>query len=895
MPQRLGRCLQYIGLGATCALLGASAGRAEEPFELILWLDHFDYTVGIPDPVEWSTMAPDGIDRIIAYHAPCGKPVVAYRDFAGALLRHNSKTELGQYPQRIDKRRTVDMRPGCTVVRYGEAPQDVMQSILNACEKRGLKPIIYWPFEDCHGSAVFYGRFALEHPEFWERDVDGHASPARLCLAYPEVRRYKLDILREEMDMGMRGVMFDFRRQSGLSSRGGYNEVMTEEFRRRHGKEPPNDPGEPEWIQFRASYVTQFLREVRTVLDSYDPPCELIAAIPDAGPDIDACRARYLTDWATWIDEGLLDGFAVSALSYDADRGIDSVVEAMESIAQVVGGRCKLHWPMKWYDQWTVQLAADSGLELKEALTRYVEAAWEAGAAGFVMDTYDYNMGGMTAETQAHLAHLFTERFAQMKATPIEPPAANAQPVPKPAGVRHSGAEEGSVQLTSGPHHDDEPAWSPDGKWIAFQSDRSGSLDIWLVPADGGEPRNLTNSPSNDCFPAWSPDGSKLAFASDRDGGEYDIFAMSASGRDVRQLTSGPERDYLPSWSPDGQHILFASTRGGGSGDIAICRVPVDGGEVELVFGVPRDVTLCAVEPSVSPDGRWMAFAEMRRAMENWSVAVCSAADVPWRRPVSLTEPNEYTYAPAFSPDGARLAWTSNRGGRYDIWIAPVTGDSAVRATTHTANDCNPTWSPDGTKIAFASDRAGSYDIWVLPALRIEVNAEELAAWRGKMDEFDRAAAKSWEEEKHVDQQHGLAHRSSQASAGWVHEVGQGFTVGRDGALFKLALCMTRDAGEKPLVVQLRTDDEGKPGSEVLASVEVAHTALPDTPRYDWVDVRFDPPVPVAAGTRYWIYLPLSGQYHWLVDARGRYQGGQAFSDKFGYGGYDWLFKTYVK
>ena len=76
----------------------------------------------------------------------------------------------------------------------------------------------------------------------------------------------------------------------------------------------------------------------------------------------------------------------------------------------------------------------------------------------------------------------------------------------------------GAVQLTSDPADDARPAWSPDGGWIAFKSNRSGNDDIWVIPAEGGAPSQITTNTASDTRPTWSPDGSQLAFASDRSG-----------------------------------------------------------------------------------------------------------------------------------------------------------------------------------------------------------------------------------------------------------------------------------------------------------------------------------------------------------------------------------------
>lgn len=104
--------------------------------------------------------------------------------------------------------------------------------------------------------------------------------------------------------------------------------------------------------------------------------------------------------------------------------------------------------------------------------------------------------------------------------------------------------------LTRNRHYDGEPEWSPDGKEIAFTSYRDGNLEIYVMDRDGGNLRNLTKNEGNDWNPKWSPDGGWIAFISDRTG-DWEIFVMRADGRDQRNLTKNPEYyDYNPLWAP---------------------------------------------------------------------------------------------------------------------------------------------------------------------------------------------------------------------------------------------------------------------------------------------------------------------------------------------------------
>jgi TolB protein len=116
------------------------------------------------------------------------------------------------------------------------------------------------------------------------------------------------------------------------------------------------------------------------------------------------------------------------------------------------------------------------------------------------------------------------------------------------------------------------PAFSPEGKQIAFGSSREGDFDIHVMDADGSNVRRLTKSPGLDMRPAWSPDGQQIAFTSNRDG-NYEIYVMRADGSALRRITQNTERDDYAAWHPDGKRLVFVAERAGRS-DLYLAEVP---------------------------------------------------------------------------------------------------------------------------------------------------------------------------------------------------------------------------------------------------------------------------------------------------------------------------------
>jgi Tol biopolymer transport system component/DNA-binding winged helix-turn-helix (wHTH) protein len=155
------------------------------------------------------------------------------------------------------------------------------------------------------------------------------------------------------------------------------------------------------------------------------------------------------------------------------------------------------------------------------------------------------------------------------------------------------------VRLIASTRKESAPVYSPDGKRIAFTSDRSGTLEVWVCASDGSNPAQLTTLGESDVWaPNWSPDGQNIAFTAVR-AGNADLYVVSANGGPVRRLTTHPAGDAWPYWSRDGESLYFRSTRSG-SGEI--WKMPAKGGEAVQITRHEGDA------PQESPDGRFVYY-----------------------------------------------------------------------------------------------------------------------------------------------------------------------------------------------------------------------------------------------------------------------------------------------
>lgn len=277
---------------------------------------------------------------------------------------------------------------------------------------------------------------------------------------------------------------------------------------------------------------------------------------------------------------------------------------------------------------------------------------------------------------------------------------------------------------------------------IAFHSYEGADADIYTINPDGTGKINLTDEAPDaysgaDIQPAYSPDGTKILFESDRSG-EYtedpnwpepifDVWVVNADGSgEPRRLTTAEGQS--PAWSPDGQQIAYSSSR---DGNYEIWVENVDG------TGTPRQIThtgntndgvIINTSPSWSADGK-IAYVSTKDDPRKRDIYVANADGTG--EPTRLTNtPTSNNWAPEWSRNGERLAFWREYPGSCgpcdrEVYVMDAVdsdgdgnGDNLINVTSDPASvDYQPDWSPDGTQISFISNREdGEYSLWTVPA-----------------------------------------------------------------------------------------------------------------------------------------------------------------------------------
>jgi Tol biopolymer transport system component/DNA-binding winged helix-turn-helix (wHTH) protein len=328
-------------------------------------------------------------------------------------------------------------------------------------------------------------------------------------------------------------------------------------------------------------------------------------------------------------------------------------------------------------------------------------------------------------------------------------------------------------RLTTSPAAEGYPVWSPDGRHISFVRASAGGSGLFVIPTLGGPERKVLSRSSvlEHCSgPSWSPDGQFLAIP-DNEGhpDTCSVFVLSLETLQKRKLTSPPEGakgDRAPAFSPDGRTIAFSRIIPTGGG---IYVVPAAGGEPtrvtvephywterlawlptgrELLFsssatdpdssgslwrvsasgGTPERLGIGgdnAANPAVSPRGNRLAYEQPSLDANIWKIALPQSSTRPTPAPSQLIVSSRQENAPHVSPDGARIAFISDRSGSDEIWLCDTAGSNLVQLTTSGGSFGTPRWSPNSRQLTFEGAKTqGIYVIGVEGGLPRQVTTD---------------------------------------------------------------------------------------------------------------------------------------------------------------------------
>lgn len=318
-------------------------------------------------------------------------------------------------------------------------------------------------------------------------------------------------------------------------------------------------------------------------------------------------------------------------------------------------------------------------------------------------------------------------------------------------------------------YRDTDPAPSPDGKWIAFQSNRGGSSQIWVMSAQGGQLRKVTAEPESSQVPGgqriptrvmtpnWAPDGKSILFISTRSG-PYNIYTIPVEGGEAKPLSNAAGSQRFAVYSPDGSKICFPSSRLQPSSLYGFNLYVMDA-KGEIAGSPAKRLTFGGNSPGHpvwSYDGRWIAYvakdfdttktvnvgggmqAKQSAMFSQFRVFKIPAGGGPEVKLTGLKAGDAYEDTwPSWSPNGKQLAFGRNMGGKQSIWVLNVATRLAFMLTGD-GNCMKPTFSYDGNAIYYTKLAANGRDedIWVAS------DFTTVAPPRSKSAGKSRAAAK---------------------------------------------------------------------------------------------------------------------------------------------------------
>lgn len=272
-------------------------------------------------------------------------------------------------------------------------------------------------------------------------------------------------------------------------------------------------------------------------------------------------------------------------------------------------------------------------------------------------------------------------------------------------------------RLTSGDYNNAFPYFSPDDNRIAFQSDRDGNWEIYLVDADGAQEVRITDNPAQDEMPVFGANENVIAFTSTRDDSMHkgrldkarNICLMDLNAASLARIAEHDADDWYPALSEKSNHVVFVSERDD-LRDVLFHEKLSDIYIIDLNTSAISRLTQNEADdgsPSLSSDGKWILFTSNRTGSYQ-----IFRMDLKGRLVEQLTFINANCGAPHFSHDGKKITYFSDQNGNYDLYMMDSSGKNIVQLTNDPGQDSYPVFSSDKRKIVFQSNRMGKFQIY---------------------------------------------------------------------------------------------------------------------------------------------------------------------------------------
>ena len=259
------------------------------------------------------------------------------------------------------------------------------------------------------------------------------------------------------------------------------------------------------------------------------------------------------------------------------------------------------------------------------------------------------------------------------------------------------------------------PVFSPDSQTLVFlrydSFGQTGPGDLYLLPIAGGQPKRLTFDNAHVSRAAWTPDGSEIIFSSSRLASPIAhgfLWRIPVVGGTPERVAVGGDRAFSVAVSGKGHRLAY--TQWNGKLSIDRLELPTSKGQPSVPVGFVSS-TEGELAPQFSPDGQRVAFSSDRSG--NSEIWTCNSDG---STPSQLTFLGEMAGSPRWSPDGRQIAFDVNANGDWNIYLTSAEGGPPRRLTTDPADDNLPSWSRDGQWIYFASKRSGDSQVWKMPS-----------------------------------------------------------------------------------------------------------------------------------------------------------------------------------